>query len=151
MAITLSHHLARRLDEKRRRTAYIEAAITKPDWTRPDRTWTGVTVSFKAIAELNHRIIRGCTPSSGRRYLCHDRLLGPRSPAPMIKTSYDPEADVIEVEFAAKGTVYDGSQEVSPGIMLHVDTEGRVIGVEIEAVSLRMAGNYRGKVKAAAE
>jgi hypothetical protein len=35
--------------------------------------------------------------------------------------------------------------------MLHVDIEGRVIGVEIEAVSLRMAGNYGGKVKAAAE
>jgi uncharacterized protein YuzE len=69
----------------------------------------------------------------------------------MIKTSYDPEADVMEIEFGAKGAVYDGSQEASPGIMLHVDTEGRVIGIEIEAVSLRMAGNYGGKVKAAAE
>jgi hypothetical protein len=58
MAITLSHHLALRLDKKRLRTAYIEAAITNPDWTRPDRTWTGVTVSFKAIAEFGHRIIR---------------------------------------------------------------------------------------------
>jgi uncharacterized protein YuzE len=69
----------------------------------------------------------------------------------MIKTSYDPEADVMEIEFGVKGAVYDGSQDVSPGIMLHVDTEGRVIGIEIEAVSLRMAGNYRGEVKAAAE
>jgi uncharacterized protein YuzE len=68
----------------------------------------------------------------------------------MIKTSYDPEADVMEIEFGARGAVYDGSQEVSPGIMLHVDTEGRAMGIEVEAVSLRMAGNYGGKVKAAA-
>jgi hypothetical protein len=57
MAITLSHHLAR-LDEKRLKMAYIEAAITNPDWARPDRAWVGVTVSFKAIAEFGHRIIR---------------------------------------------------------------------------------------------
>jgi hypothetical protein len=40
----------------------------------------------------------------------------------MIKTSYDPEADVIQIDFGAKGAVYDDSDEVSPGIMLHVDT-----------------------------
>ena len=39
MAIILSQHLTRRLDEKRPNMAFIEAAIANPDWTRPDRTW----------------------------------------------------------------------------------------------------------------
>ena len=60
----------------------------------------------------------------------------------MLEIRHDPEADVMNVQFGAQGAVYDGSEEVSPGIMLHVDTEGRVIGIEIEAVSLRMAGTY---------
>jgi uncharacterized protein YuzE len=68
----------------------------------------------------------------------------------MIRTTYDPEADVMNVQFGAQEAVYDGSEEVSPGIMLHVDTEGRVIGIEIEAVSLRMAGTYRVQAKAEA-
>ena len=63
----------------------------------------------------------------------------------MIKTTCDPEADVAEISFGAKGAVYDGSQEAAP--VLHIDTEGRVIGVEIEAVSLRMAGTYGVPVK----
>jgi uncharacterized protein YuzE len=66
----------------------------------------------------------------------------------MIRTTYDPEADVAGIHFGAQGAVYDGSEEVSPGIMLHVDTEGRVIGIEIEAVSLRMAGTYGAKAPA---
>jgi uncharacterized protein YuzE len=68
----------------------------------------------------------------------------------MIKTSYDPEADIVAIQFGARDAVYDSSAEVSPGIMLEFDTEGRVIGIEIEAVSLRMAGTYGGKAKAAA-
>jgi uncharacterized protein YuzE len=69
----------------------------------------------------------------------------------MIKTSYDPEADVMAVKFGARDAEYDGSEEVSPGIILHIDTKGRVMGIEIEAVSLRTAGTFGGKVKAAAE
>jgi uncharacterized protein YuzE len=71
----------------------------------------------------------------------------------MIKTSYDPEADVMAIKFATPDAEYDGSEEVSPGIMLHIDTKGRVMGIEVEAVSLRMAGTFatHGKAKAAAE
>jgi hypothetical protein len=36
MAIILSHHLTRELDKKRLEVAYIEAAITAPDWSLPD-------------------------------------------------------------------------------------------------------------------
>ncbi len=70
----------------------------------------------------------------------------------MIRTTYDPEADIAQVSFGTTDAVYDGSEEVSPGIMLHVDTEGRVIGIEIEieAVSVRMAGTYKIARKPAA-
>ncbi len=57
---------------------------------------------------------------------------------------------IAQVSFGTTDAVYDGSEEVSPGIMLHVDTEGRVIGIEIEAVSLRMAGTYQIARKPAA-
>jgi uncharacterized protein YuzE len=141
MAIILSKHLTDGLDGKRLKLSYIEAAIAHADWAGPalDRR-DGVLQGHFRIRQSDRP---GCTPPRRSRCLCHHRLLGPRSPATMIQTSYDPEADVAEINFGAKDAVYDGSQEVSPGIMLHLDTEGRVIGVEIEAVSLRMAGAYR--------
>jgi uncharacterized protein YuzE len=69
----------------------------------------------------------------------------------MIQTSYDPEADVMEVRFAAPGAVYDGSQEVAPGINLLFDAAGRVMGIEIEAAEARASGAYGAASKAAAE
>jgi hypothetical protein len=58
MAIILSQHLHAALDRKRLKVAYVEAAIAAPDWTLPDRRWSGVTVSFKAIPEFGHHIVR---------------------------------------------------------------------------------------------
>jgi hypothetical protein len=65
MAIILSKHLTDELDSKRLKMPYIEAAITQPDWTQPDRRWIGVTVSFKAIPEFGNRIIRVAHRLSG--------------------------------------------------------------------------------------
>jgi uncharacterized protein YuzE len=56
----------------------------------------------------------------------------------MIRTSYDPEADAMFVWFGPKGIKSAGTEEVSPGIMLDVDSEGRVIGIEVLDVSERM-------------
>jgi uncharacterized protein YuzE len=56
----------------------------------------------------------------------------------MIRTSYDPEADAMFVWFGPEGIKSAGTEEVSPGIMLDFDSEGRVIGVEILDVSERM-------------
>jgi uncharacterized protein YuzE len=60
----------------------------------------------------------------------------------MIQTTYDKEVDVLRLSSAAPDSVYDGSLEVSPGVMLEFDTAGRLIGIEIEAISLREAGIY---------
>jgi uncharacterized protein YuzE len=56
----------------------------------------------------------------------------------MIRTSYDPEADAMFVWFGPEGVKSAGTEEVSPGVMLDFDSDGRVIGVEILDVSERM-------------
>ncbi len=56
----------------------------------------------------------------------------------MIRTSYDPEADAMFVWFGPEGIKSAGTEEVSPGIMLDFDSEGRVIGIEILDVSERV-------------
>jgi uncharacterized protein YuzE len=66
----------------------------------------------------------------------------------MIKTTFDPEADILHVMFEAPGAVYDASQEISPGVNFSFDTQGRLMGIEIEAVSLRIAGKLPGDVSA---
>ena len=50
----------------------------------------------------------------------------------------DPEADAMFVWFGPEGVKSAGTEEVSPGIMLDFDEEGRVIGVEVLDVSERM-------------
>jgi uncharacterized protein YuzE len=67
----------------------------------------------------------------------------------MIRTTYDPEADVLNVQFGPADAVSDGHQEVAPGIYVEFDTAGNPIGVEVTSVRLRktaLAG-----AKAAAE
>ena len=55
----------------------------------------------------------------------------------MIRTTYDPEADVLNVRFGPAEAKSDGHQEVAPGVYIEFDTEGQVIGFEITSVSLR--------------
>ncbi len=56
----------------------------------------------------------------------------------MMRTSYDPEADAMFVWFGPEGVKSAETEEVSPGIMLDFDADGRVVGVEILYVSERM-------------
>jgi uncharacterized protein YuzE len=55
----------------------------------------------------------------------------------MIRTSYDPETDAMFVWFGPEGVKSAGTEEVSPGITLDFDSEGRVIGIEVLDVSER--------------
>ena len=54
----------------------------------------------------------------------------------MIRTNYDPEADVFHVKFGPEDAKYDYSQEVAPGVYVEFDTADQPIGVEITSVSL---------------
>ena len=55
----------------------------------------------------------------------------------MIRTTYDPAADVLNVQFGPADATSDGHQEVAPGVYVEFDTKGQPIGVEITSVSLR--------------
>jgi uncharacterized protein YuzE len=57
----------------------------------------------------------------------------------MMRTSYDPDSDAMFVWFGPEDMKSAGTQEVSPGILLDFDDEGRVIGIEILDVQKRMA------------
>jgi uncharacterized protein YuzE len=67
----------------------------------------------------------------------------------MIRTTYDPEADVLNVLFGPAEAVSDGHQEVAPGVYVEFDTAGNPIGVEITSVRLRQTA--KAGTKAAAE
>ena len=71
----------------------------------------------------------------------------------MIKTSYDPEADAFAARFAPAKTTTAETREVAPGVMLDLDAEGDVIGVEVLSISRWLAGAYHGSAmeKSAAE
>ena len=56
----------------------------------------------------------------------------------MMRTSYDPEADVMFVWFGPEGVKSAATEEVAPGVMLDFDDNGEVVGVEILYVSRRM-------------
>jgi uncharacterized protein YuzE len=56
----------------------------------------------------------------------------------MIRTSYDPEVDAMFVWFGPEGVKSVSTEEVSPGIMLDFDSDGRVIGIEVLDVRERM-------------
>jgi uncharacterized protein YuzE len=55
----------------------------------------------------------------------------------MIRTTYDPGADAMFVGFGPEEVKSAGTEEVSPGILLDFDSEGRVIGIEVLDVSER--------------
>ncbi len=57
----------------------------------------------------------------------------------MISTSYDPDADAMYLRIAPKGTKVAQTRELEPGIMLDLDAEGRVIGIEVLDVRRRSA------------
>jgi uncharacterized protein YuzE len=69
----------------------------------------------------------------------------------MIRTSYDPEADVLHVSFGPVSTNYDGATEVAPGVFVEFDADGNAIGIEVLSVKRRAAGTYGQPTKAAAE
>lgn len=70
----------------------------------------------------------------------------------MIKTSYDPEADVFAAHFGPPEARSDGHTEVAPGVFIEYDTEGNVIGLEILPVLSRAANAAStGEARSAAE
>ncbi|MSP02825.1 MAG: DUF2283 domain-containing protein [Acetobacteraceae bacterium] len=57
----------------------------------------------------------------------------------MIRTNYDPEADVLHVSFGPETARYDNAREVAPGVFVEFDAAGTPIGVEVISVRHRAA------------
>ena len=55
----------------------------------------------------------------------------------MIRTNYDPEADVLHVTFGPQGVRSDTSEEVAPGVFVEFDPDGNPIGIEVISVRRR--------------
>ena len=67
----------------------------------------------------------------------------------MIRTNYDPEADVLHVTFGPQGVRSDTSEEVAPGVFVEFDPNGNPIGVEV--ISVRRRSREMVPVQAAAK
>ena len=67
----------------------------------------------------------------------------------MIRTNYDPEADVLHVAFGLEGVRSDTSEEVAPGVFVEFDPEGKPIGIEV--ISVRRRSGAIAPVQVAAE
>jgi uncharacterized protein YuzE len=57
----------------------------------------------------------------------------------MMRTNYDPEADALFVWFGPEGAKSVETREVASGVLLDLDAEGRVIGIEVLDVEDRVA------------
>jgi uncharacterized protein YuzE len=55
----------------------------------------------------------------------------------VIRTNYDPEADVLHVMFGPESAPYDSAREVAPGVFVEFDAANNPIGVEVVSVRLR--------------
>ena len=55
----------------------------------------------------------------------------------MIRTNYDPEADVLHVAFGPENARYDNAREVAPGVFVEFDADGNPIAVEVISVRHR--------------
>ena len=67
----------------------------------------------------------------------------------MIRTNYDPEADVLHVAFGPAGARSDTSEEVAPGVFVEFDPKGNPIGIEV--ISVRRRSGERVPTQAAAK
>ena len=69
----------------------------------------------------------------------------------MMRTSYDPEADAFYARFAPDRAAISETREVAPGVMLDLDANDNMVGIDVLSVSVRASGAFGATVTAAAE
>ena len=62
---------------------------------------------------------------------------------------FDPEADALMIRFDAAAAVE--GEEVHPGVFLHFDDAGRIVGIEVLRASKTLSDGALAHLKAAAE
>lgn len=58
-----------------------------------------------------------------------------------MKTTYDPEADALYVRFSETPVVE--SEEVSAGVVLDLDADGRIVAIEVLDASKHLAAGAK--------
>jgi len=67
---------------------------------------------------------------------------------PIIRTTYDPEADVLNVQFGPAEAIRARHQEVAPGVWVEFGASGNPIGVEITSVRMRQTARATSEAEA---
>ena len=63
----------------------------------------------------------------------------------MMRTTFDPDADAFYARFAPDGTAIVETREAAPGVMLDLDENGHLVGVEVLSITSRGQGSYGGR------
>jgi uncharacterized protein YuzE len=56
-----------------------------------------------------------------------------------MTTTYDPQADAAYARLAPKETKIESSREVEPSVILDLDPDGRLVGIEVLNVRSRVS------------
>jgi uncharacterized protein YuzE len=67
----------------------------------------------------------------------------------MAAVSFDPDADALMIRFDTAAAVE--GEEVHPGVILHFDDAGRIVGIEVLHASETLSPGALSHLKAAAE
>jgi uncharacterized protein YuzE len=146
--IKLSKHTADEIGKRRILLRYIEATLVFPDRVVPGSDRPGPEAFVQNYPRIRESGAARGLPPRRRRCFRGDGALGQRSKA-VIRTSYDPEADVLYVAFGPPDVTSDTSEEVAPGVFVEFDPNGNPIGIEI--ISVRRRGGKMAPVQAAAK
>ena len=57
-----------------------------------------------------------------------------------MKVIYDPDKDILQIAFVS--AVIEETTQISPGLILDYDADGKVIGLEVRKASTRMDSPY---------
>ena len=60
----------------------------------------------------------------------------------MMRTTYDPAADTFYARFAPEDIEIAETKEAAPGVMIDLDANGEMVGVEVLSVIVRGNGAY---------
>lgn len=116
---------------------WIERVLESPTFEEPDVEHAGATCAYAPIIEFGNRMLRVVYYDTGSAVrvitLFFDRR-DQKEPKAMRMT-VDEEADALYIRFD-EATIIE-SEEVSPGIILDFDSDGRVVGFEMLSVRKR--------------
>ena len=106
-----SLHAETVMRERKLDPSWIEATVREPDWSTDDPANAGVERRYRSIEAI--RIHQQRREEAGMT----------------VKVGYDPVVDAAYIRFSREDIIE--TEEVSQGIMLDYDKDGRIVGLEV--------------------